>query len=305
VLDSDDRWLPHHLETLWSLRDGHVLVTGSSLRCGSDPAHDRFHGPVTRGPVVLRSPASLIYPSNYIPVSAALVRRDAVLAAGGFRSHHGVVEDLDMWVRVLDQGTGVASPAVSILYAVHETQMSGDHVVMQAGHLSVGDAYRGRPWWSRKLVERWAGTADWDNLVVAAKRGERGEALRHALAFLRRPQRALGVAGMLGWRLFVRRRSSRYSRDGGPSVAIMPGAAALRERALELAGDRRVFDRTGDRPLAALAGLVRRPAGLAVVGTPLEAAAARLLGVRPLRSEGDLELLASLRDGLADPPDLF
>ena len=45
-LDADDEWLPHHLATLWPLREGHDLVAGSAIVW--DPAWQRarFHGPV-------------------------------------------------------------------------------------------------------------------------------------------------------------------------------------------------------------------------------------------------------------------
>src|SRR3954465_12886690 len=36
LLDSDDEWLPHHLDELWRLRNGHVLVATSALRIGLD-----------------------------------------------------------------------------------------------------------------------------------------------------------------------------------------------------------------------------------------------------------------------------
>src|SRR5919108_5973128 len=46
LLDSDDEWLPHHLETLWRGRGDHLVVATSAMRCADDPALDRLHGSV-------------------------------------------------------------------------------------------------------------------------------------------------------------------------------------------------------------------------------------------------------------------
>jgi glycosyltransferase involved in cell wall biosynthesis len=212
VLDSDDRWLPHHLDTLWPLRGDHVLVAGSAIRRGDDPAQDRFHGPVWPRPVVLRSPRRLLHPSNFIPVSSSLARRDAIIEAGGFRSREGVVEDLDLWVRLLDSGTGVCSPRVTIVYMVHAGQMSSNLDTMQAGTLAVAEAYSDRDWWSPRLVERARGVAGWDRCRLALALGRRRDAVREARALASHPQRVVGVAGMLAWRFAERRRSARLRR---------------------------------------------------------------------------------------------
>ena len=51
------------------------------------------------------SPARLVYPGNCIPLSATLLRTDAVREAGEFVHGHGVA-DLDLWIRLLERGTG-------------------------------------------------------------------------------------------------------------------------------------------------------------------------------------------------------
>ena len=62
---------------------------------------------------------------NYIAISAALARTDAVRDAGGFRPY-AAVEDLDLWARLLTAGSAVVVPAVTIVYYVHPGQMSAD-----------------------------------------------------------------------------------------------------------------------------------------------------------------------------------
>ena len=214
-LDSDDEWLPHHLAHLWALRDGHVLVAASALRCAADPAANRIHGPAARRPVVLRSPRELIHPGNIVPVSASMVRRDVALAAGGFRARRGVVEDLDLWLRVLARGTAICSPEIGIVYRLHDEQMSAqDDRTMQLAHLEAGEARRADWGGSQTPLRRFEGVAAWDNLRSAQRRGDRRAALRWGLVALRHPQRAFGAAKLLLHRHALRRRLRRTSEAG-------------------------------------------------------------------------------------------
>ena len=186
LLDSDDEWLSHHLASLWDLRAGHVLVTGSSLQCGADPAADRFAGPVTRHPLVLCSGHQLVYPSNIIQVSAAMLSRQLALEVGGFRPHEGVVEDFDMWLRLLEHGTGVCSPRVSVIYHVHDGQMSSQDLhVMQIAHAQAAEAHWQRVGGSRVPLQRREAVVAWDSLRVALRRGQApgGRTLRALLGF--------------------------------------------------------------------------------------------------------------------------
>jgi glycosyltransferase involved in cell wall biosynthesis len=115
-LDSDDEWLPHHLDSVWKARGHHILVSGAALRCPSD-GRDRYIGACRRGGMVVRSPAT-VATLPMINTSGILVRRDIVQAAGGFRPLYGA-EDIDLWLRVLERGTGYLSPVVSALLHVH------------------------------------------------------------------------------------------------------------------------------------------------------------------------------------------
>lgn len=235
LLDSDDEWLPHHLAELWSLRAGHVLVAGSSIQCGADPAADRFAGPVTRSPVVLRSGARLIYPSNIVPVSASMFRRELALDAGGFRAHHGVAEDLDMWLRLLERGTAVCSPRVGIVYHVHAEQMSvQDLQTMHRGHAQAGEEHLRRSAASRGPLRRREGVAAWDSLRDALTAKEHGRATRAGLHLAARPQRVAGLLGLLLQRYRIRRRS-----------------AALRQAGVGRGGAASAARRTGSRPVIA------------------------------------------------------
>lgn len=223
LLDSDDEWLPHHLAHLWELRDGHAIVADSALRCGADVSMDRIQGPTGSKPKILRSPEQLIHPGNVIPVSAAMVRRDAAIAAGGFKPRRGVVEDLDLWLRVLERETAICSPRIGIVYRLHDEQMSGaDQRTMQLAHLDAGAAHVERTNRPRTPLRRFEGVAAWDNLRTALREGDRRTALRWGSQIFQNPQRLRGTVEMLIHRFVLRRRAGRVSA----------GVRATAERAL-------------------------------------------------------------------------
>ena len=279
LLDSDDEWLPHLVDTLWRLRDSHVLVGLASLNCGFDAGNDRFAGPTSRRPMVLRSPAALLYPENFIAASGTMVRADVVDAVGGWRPDLSHAEDLDLWLRVLERGTGVVAPTVGVIYHLHGGQVTRDHAAMDARQLEVMRAYADRPWWSAWRVEaRRAGTA-WDLL----RRGGGPGAGRCAAFIARRPARVVGLAGLLLRRHRLRRRSATVTRAGTATVALLVRSRQERERAAALAGPERLHPAARHGLAGALVRLTRRPAGLAVVDSGAMAALARALGSEPVR----------------------
>jgi len=270
LLDSDDEWLPHHLETLWQSREGHVLVASSALRCADDPARDRFHGAAGGHPLVLRSPADIVYPENPVPVSAGMYKRELALEVGGYDERLPHCADFDFLLRCLERGTGLVRPEVGAIYHVHDAQVSSQREEMKAAHTRIACSYEDRPWFSRAQVERWRAAVAWD--LYRLKGGS-----RRALA-LAKPNAAPALVRLWLWRLQVRRRSSALARDGGPSLALLGGSPPAN-------GFARVIDLRQRPKLAALAALARRPATFALVDSRLDALAVRALGVRPLRAE--------------------
>jgi glycosyltransferase involved in cell wall biosynthesis len=210
LLDSDDEWLPDHLATVWALREDHVLVAGSCIGVGGNGA-PRVYGVPGPRPLALRTPARLGHPDNCVPPSAALLRRDAALAAGGFDPSLERCADLDLWLRMLERGTGVASPRVTARYHLHAGQVSGDRVAMQTAHREVLERYVGRPWCTPALRRRYEGLMAWDAIRAQAADGRRAGAALALARAVRDPRRALGIPGTLAWRLRLRRRSARLA----------------------------------------------------------------------------------------------
>jgi glycosyltransferase involved in cell wall biosynthesis len=278
LLDSDDEWLPHHLEILWSLTSGNVLVASSCLECTPDSSERSFHGALTEETTVLTSPAPLLHPENPIPDSATMVHRETALAAGGFRG--GLCEDLDIWCRVLTRGRAALSPRVGVLYHSHSGQLSADWEEMHKAHLEIARSFSTEEWWSQRLVERRAGVTAWDRFRAQQRDGTRGAFRRFLSGLVHHPQRIRGVLDVCRHRVAVRRRASRLALSGEPSVAVLPGGDpdAIKEE------DRYEVDLSAARPAEAFLRLLRRPSGVVVVSSRLQAALARLAGIRPVRA---------------------
>jgi GT2 family glycosyltransferase len=278
LLDSDDEWLPHHLEVLWSLIPGNVLVAAACIECKPDSSELGFHGTLTEQTTTLTSPAPLLHRENPIPESAAMIHRETALAAGGFRD--GLCEDLDIWCRVLARGQATLSPRVGVRYHAHAGQLSSDWEEMHAAHLAIARSFSGEKWWSQRLVERRAGVTAWDRFRAQRRDGTHGARRRFIGDLLENPQRIAGVLDVCRQRVGMRRRASRLALSGAPSVAVLAGGdpAAVPE------GDRYEVDLSTAGPVEAFLRLARRPSAVAVVSSSVQAALARVAGVRPVRA---------------------
>jgi hypothetical protein len=280
LLDSDDEWLPHHLASLWPLHADHVLLAGSALRC-SPGGEQRHLGPTEAGGRLLRSPVD-VATTSIVVVSAALARRDAVEAAGRFREFEGPrhgVEDVDLWLRLLERGTGFVSSRVSVIYHEHAGQMTGQGNRLQVARRAVLESCVDRPWFDPGLLAAWDGVMAWD----AARSAQRSGDLRLALAYLGRiaasPRGALAVQRELRARRGGRRRSWQVTPAGVRTLAVVDPSRAPREPP---AGFAVVIPR-GRTKLARYAALGRRPTAAAMVHGPVERLLVRALGMPPIR----------------------
>jgi glycosyltransferase involved in cell wall biosynthesis len=193
MLDSDDEWLPDHLATLWDLRRDHILVAGASLACFDDGVQPpAYSGTISPRAQTLRSPATLI-PLNPLSASGVLVSRDAVIAAGGYNTELGYAEDWDLWLRVLERGTGVMTPSVVCLYHLHAGSKSLHADGPAQTHERIVRSCIGRPWWSRRLLDRWCGLRLWAALETSMSEGRHREAAVLATRLVARPQRLRAV----------------------------------------------------------------------------------------------------------------
>jgi glycosyltransferase involved in cell wall biosynthesis len=102
-LDSDDKWYPDKLERCVA-----ILETPKDLVCHGE--HFLWDGgrrkTVTYGPARRATYRELLYRRNCLSTSAVVVRREALLRAGGFDENPSFVtaEDYDLWLRLAREG---------------------------------------------------------------------------------------------------------------------------------------------------------------------------------------------------------
>jgi glycosyltransferase involved in cell wall biosynthesis len=156
LLDCDDEWLPRHLETLWAARGGHVLVSAAATD-GS-----RALGWARRRPLVLDTPAKAVIPEPCIRTSGVMFKRADALAVGAFRPELPRAQDLDLWLRLLERGTGLALPVVTSRYRVHPNQLSSDRPAGWQAQREILAAYADRPWCTQAVRRKRDAAIAWD-----------------------------------------------------------------------------------------------------------------------------------------------
>jgi glycosyltransferase involved in cell wall biosynthesis len=138
LLDSDDLWLPHYLETMGATLDidasAGVAYTDSAWILDSSSGRIRRVSRVEA--VTPTAPSNAIHPQeflrallrrgNYIFVSAT-IRRSLLDRVGGFRVDVQGVEDYEMWLRIASQGYRfVRCPPRLVIYRESSGQLSSD-----------------------------------------------------------------------------------------------------------------------------------------------------------------------------------
>ena len=231
---------PHHgrIAVMWAARRGR-------------PGRSSFAASPRAGIASQRS-----VPGEPGVIQRLLVRRDVMLEIGGYRTDLRLAEDFDVWLRVLERGTGVALPTVVSLYHRHSEQKSTRIDDGRTAQRRAIDARVESDWYSKTLVRRRAVVDDWDDL--RGGRALRLSGLRHVAGT---PVRLAALAQLLRWRGQRRRRNCSIARDGGPTVAVLRGTPDevvviarsrptidLREYSwLRSCGSRAKPDRPGDR----------------------------------------------------------
>ena len=110
VLEPQDQWLPHHLAVLWELREGRSFVSSSCVRHGRQAVRSKLRGALRGGLQDLQSPADLLRPGP-APIrtaSTVMFSRKALLESG-FDASLGRAAHLDLWLRLLERGSGLVT----------------------------------------------------------------------------------------------------------------------------------------------------------------------------------------------------
>ncbi len=171
-LDADDWWEPEHTELVVGLLDRFPeagVAFGRVRRVGTwDGESDRFI-PEERALDVFWTSVR----SNIVPQMAVAVRRDVLLAVGGYEESMRCAEDYDLWLRLSRRHRFVCTHRITANYRGHASQVTAQHrttlirgaymarqrlyaaVGREAPELKARLAADMRGVWSRLLREAW------------------------------------------------------------------------------------------------------------------------------------------------------
>jgi glycosyltransferase involved in cell wall biosynthesis len=204
-LDSDDEWHPDHLKRIVDRSEDVVMVAAPGIAAGDDAWAGRVQGNPWKHDVTLR-PMTLLAPGDLVCTSGTMVRRQTLFDAGLFRPLRRA-QDLDMWVRVLEFGEGIALHEPSVTYHLHSSQASNDKQLMRDCFDRIVEDVADRAWFTEKDRDRCYARVYWDDLRVAQLERDVPEFLGHVRWFVARPH---------AWppliRLLRQRRLSRATR---------------------------------------------------------------------------------------------
>jgi len=154
LLDDDDMWHSDHLATLWSV----MSETGVDVVYSDCDEQGRRDGYAIS---VRDFDAELLERENFICVPATMVRKSALVAAGGFG--RGSLEDWDTWKRMSRNGARFLHvPKVTVTYRFHDDNLTYGGVDPERTHnekLLREAAERGDlswPEYERRLAEVWS-----------------------------------------------------------------------------------------------------------------------------------------------------
>jgi glycosyltransferase involved in cell wall biosynthesis len=179
-LDSDDEWEPGHLEALLAKAGDHVLVGAPARTVAGRVVGNPWRRELALDPLVLLAPGDVMC------TSGTMAQRKALENAGLFRPLRRA-QDLDLWVRVLEHGSGIVLAEPSVVYYEHALQAVNDKDLMRQCFDRIIESCTERPWFSPQVHDKIYSRIHWDDLRAAQRAGSAREVIRHMAWFARRP----------------------------------------------------------------------------------------------------------------------
>lgn len=228
-LDADDLWLPEKLAMQMAVFDRNpslvlVFTDERDFSPDGDAPLTRFQQkPPARGRIL-----SQLFFGNFILNSSVVVRKDALLAGGGFDAAHRVHEGIDLWLRLAEHHDFDYVDAVLVRYRVRPESLShADLLACQRRDLEMMDAWMARrpdlfPADSPRIRQRRARIFERMGRTLLTRGDYRGsrKAYRRAIALGQRSPSVLAraaaahlpaLARLYGLAKAIRRRLSRGS----------------------------------------------------------------------------------------------
>jgi glycosyltransferase involved in cell wall biosynthesis len=142
LLDSDDLWMPDHLEkaVARAQASGADLVHSGVMMFDSDSGRDDAER-VPSAAALANFPRSLFLAEYIIQPSSVLLRSELCQQVGGFNPESRYVEDRELWLRLVRRGAKFAYvDAITCRYRQHAVAMTKNAAAMAEGAAKVYEA---------------------------------------------------------------------------------------------------------------------------------------------------------------------
>jgi hypothetical protein len=169
-------------------------------------------GSPSDGPLRLANPVSVLVPENPIVTSSVLIRRSILDAAGHFRPLRRA-QDLDLWIRLLQETEGVVLPEITVRYHRGADQAINDIGLMAQNRTEILQSYTDAPWNTKRLLTQTMTARHWDAMRTALRVSDRGAAFDEVAWILKHPTSYRTLAKMLRNRRDARNRTEAYTLD--------------------------------------------------------------------------------------------
>ena len=127
LIDSDDYWEPSHLESLVNkmLETNPAVVHSASQEFTTDGKKLNIRQP---SEYALKNIEKELFLFRYtIQPSSTLIKKSALEKSGYFDEQRRVIEDLDLWLRILDSGGRIVfTGEVTCNYRIHKNSLTAD-----------------------------------------------------------------------------------------------------------------------------------------------------------------------------------
>ena len=125
-LDADDCWLPGHLEACAGLL-ARFPEAGVAFSLVTQFGDRDLEAPAQMPAEIPSDIRMLLWRSNPIAQSAAVVRRGVLTEVGGYRPGMRHAEDYELWLRIADRHQFACTGQRLVRYRVHGAQFSQQH----------------------------------------------------------------------------------------------------------------------------------------------------------------------------------
>jgi len=204
LLDADDAWAPGKLAAQLAAIAEHphaAVCFGRATAVGEDgqPTGEKLPE-LPAGLHAANDLVPVLYESNPIPTSSALIRRDWLVDVGGFAAPAPLASDWDLWLRLLARGCSfVCEPRARIRYRRHAGGVTADVAALAESMLKVHAAH------AELVGEDSRRRAESRDLVLLARGRirqrryrEAAEELEHAHALVPLPPRERAMRALVG-----------------------------------------------------------------------------------------------------------